>query len=291
MSDLFLDEPGVHALLDQVGDVGPAERVEVDISRLSGQDSIDSEEYQSALREYGDGVTVLTGPTLDADQCSSPLRVQLRPHRFYCVRESGESGRDEIYWTLSSGSDTGDSYTKTTGEYGSTSTGTWHEFVHWPGFPPPFGEAMTTYLFNGHVREHLSTNIQCWEADHSPGGWYEKLTAALFDIAEYAIECSSAMSDIEDPDGDAASWAALLGLVFALLGWLLSLFINEDDLVCERSLGFTRSALIALKNRPDSEDWWMFDGGGGGGGGARNEALPRGRRGRTPAGPRAAADG
>ncbi len=61
-----------------------------------------------------------------------------------------------------------------------------------------------------------------------------------------------------------AKWASpvcFVAAVSALVGWLLSLFINEDDLVCERTLFFDRSALFALAGRPGKKDWRDFNGG------------------------------
>jgi hypothetical protein len=44
----------------------------------------------------------------------------------------------------------------------------------------------------------------------------------------------------------AAAWAALLGVAAGLLGGLLALFTNDDDLVHERAIGFDRGYVRKL---------------------------------------------
>ncbi|WP_330293435.1 hypothetical protein [Streptomyces sp. NBC_00576] len=77
------------------------------------------------------------------------------------------------------------------------------------------------------------------------------------------MDASSEISKFYDSETrKAAAWAALLAAGAGLLSALLSLFRNPDDLVHERSLGFTRDYLIWLQNV--EENFWTFNGGDGG---------------------------
>ncbi|MDX3569306.1 hypothetical protein [Streptomyces sp. ID05-47C] len=228
----------------------------IDVSKadLAGSETFDSEEFTTALGEYGRGITILTGPAPAAD-AQGVLNVRLRMMKFYCVEESGEVGRDEIYWGVSAGSDKQAKKSFTTREYGATSTGDWHEFDY-------NYNAGTTYVFIGPVDQHLSTEIECWEADHSSGGFYNDLRAALKDFAEWAVDASADMSQAGSDTDRAAGWAALLGIAAGLLNAILGWITNDDDLVCERTLGFDRAALIRL--RDIGGGYYNFNGGSGG---------------------------
>ncbi len=231
----------------------------VDVSKadLAGSETFDSEEFAAALGEYGRGITILTGPPPAAD-IQGVLNVRVRMMKFQCVKESGESGRDEIFWAVSAGSDKQAKKSFTTREYGATSTGDWHTF----DYDYNAGE---TYVFIGPVDQHLSTEIQCWEADHSSGGFYNDLRGALKDFAEWAVDTSSDMTEAGDDEvKKGAGWAALLGIAAGLINAILGWLTNDDDLVCERTIGFDRAALYAMRDRPANNNYWHFNGGGGG---------------------------
>jgi hypothetical protein len=231
--------------------------IDVSKANLAGSETFDSEEFTAALGEYGRGVTILTGPPPAADT-QGVLNVRVRMLKFECVQESGEVGKDEIYWGVSAGSDKQDKKSFTTREYGSVRTDTVHQF----DYDYNAGE---TYPFIGPVDQHLSVEFQCWEADHSSGGFYNDLRAALKDFAEWAADTSGDMTEAGDDDAKkAAGWAGLLalgaGLLNAILGWIT----NDDDLVCERTIGFDRAGLYAMRDRPDHKNYWHFNGGDGG---------------------------
>ncbi|MGK5544969.1 hypothetical protein ACSNOH_09575 [Streptomyces sp. URMC 127] len=227
----------------------------IDVSRLTKDGPVDTEEYTAAMAEYGRGTTILTAPPQAADP-QGLLNVRLRMMKFKCVRESGEVGRDEIYWAVGAGSDTIAKKSFTTREYGATSTGDWHTFDY------DYNNNQT-YVFVGTVDQYLTTEFQCWEADDSSGGFYNSLRGALEDFAEWAADTSGNLNEAGDDQAQkSAGWAAWLaigaGLLNAILGWLT----NDDDLVHERSIGFTRAALIRLRDM--GGNYYNFDGGGGG---------------------------
>jgi hypothetical protein len=176
--------------------------------------------------------------------------------KFQCVRRSGEwTGSDEIFWGVSAGSDTTAKKSFKTREYGSVNTREFHQF----DYDYNAGE---TYVFVGTVDQHLSTEFQCWEADDSNGGFYNDLRSALSTFADGAADTSMEMTRSGSSQQKNAAWAALLSLGARLLDWLLSVFTNDDDLVCERTIGFDRNALIRLRDM--GGNYYNFDGGDGG---------------------------
>ncbi|WP_030724051.1 hypothetical protein [Streptomyces sp. NRRL F-2580] len=229
----------------------------VQIVDVSKQDVADSEEFAAALGEYGRGVTILTGPRPAADT-QGVLDVRVRMVKFDCVRESGEiSGSDEIFWAVGAGSDKQGKKSFVTREYGGT------DVIDVPTeFDYDFN-ARETYAFSGPVDQHLSVEFQCWEADDSSGGFYNDLRGALKDFAEWAVDTSVDMTEAGGNETEkAAGWAALLGIAAGLLNAILGWATNDDDLVCERTIGFDRAALYAMRNRPDDQNYWHFNGGG-----------------------------
>ena len=229
----------------------------IDVSKHADTDTFDTEQFTAAMAEHGRGITILTGPPAPVDT-QGLLNVRLRMLKFQCVRESGEVGRDEIFWGVSAGSDTTAKKSFKTREYGATSSGDWHTFDY-------DYNAGQTYAFVSTVDQHLTTEFQCWEADDSSGGFYNDLRGALADFAEAAADVSTDITaSADDAERKAAGWSAWLalgaGLINAILGWIT----NDDDLVCERSIGYDRAALLALRNRPGREGYYNFDGGGGG---------------------------
>ncbi|MFF1498170.1 hypothetical protein [Streptomyces sp. NPDC058304] len=231
----------------------------IDVSKhnLADTETFDGQEFAAALGEYGRGVTILTGPRPAADT-QGVLDVRLRMTKFDCMRKSGEfSGSDEIFWAVGAGSDKQGKKSFVTREYGN---------VDVDDLPAEFDydyNAGDTYAFIGPVDQHLSVEIQCWEADDSSGGFYNDLRGALKDFAEWAVDTSADMTEAgDDETKKGAGWAALLGIAAGLINAILGWATNDDDLVCERTLGFDRAALYALRNLPDGGGYWNFDGGG-----------------------------
>ncbi|MCX4547179.1 hypothetical protein [Streptomyces sp. NBC_01565] len=231
----------------------------VDVTKTTPGEEKDSPEFLQALAEYGTGITVLTTPEERQERAPAPgwpLQVHLAPHTFYCERRSNEVGHDEIYWALSAGTDHMAKKSGKTPEFGSVLAG------HTRYFTDP--HAFT--LVEGPVRGYVALNIECWEADDSSGGFYNKMREVLGTMAERLAE--GAQSQTYDPPsggGDnAESWAALLAVVLGLVNLLLGWLTNDDDLVAERSIGLSRQALKQYFTPAGREEWWWFDGGSGG---------------------------
>ncbi|GAA1243333.1 hypothetical protein GCM10009665_37740 [Kitasatospora nipponensis] len=242
LADLKADLPAITAQVM----AQPNVRV-VDVSALREGEPLDDEEFVAALAEYGRGATFLKGSASgDGVAAADDIQGQVRMHAFTCERRSNELGKDEIYWGIASGSDRQAKTSYNTREYGSTVAGTRHVFD------------ANTFVFNGTLNQHITCEIQCWEADASPGGFYTELRKALARWAEAALDLSVTLtkSDSDTAAGWAAWFAIGAGLLNLILGWL----INDDDLVCERSFAFNRAALRDLAGRPQG-DTWLFDGG------------------------------
>ncbi|MEU0932549.1 hypothetical protein [Embleya sp. NPDC005971] len=242
LADLAADLPAITAHVV----AQPNVRI-VDAGTIAENEPIDDERFLTALAEYGRGTTIVTGgPEPQGEAASGDLEIELRLDSFTCERaQSGESGTDEIYWGLAAGSDRRAEQSSKTRVYGSTVRGTRH-VVDWD-----------TLLFSGALDRHVSCEIQCWEEDNSGGDFYNQLRRALGRWAEAALDLSTTLTKA---DNDAAGWAAWFaigaGLLNALLGWLT----NDDDLICERSYGFDRSALLAYASGARRVGF-SFDGG------------------------------
>ncbi|NUK72811.1 hypothetical protein HRW23_32570 [Streptomyces lunaelactis] len=230
----------------------------IDVTRTTPGESTDSEEFLEALAEYGGGVTVLTASQerMAKPVPALPLKVHLAPSWFRCDRRSGELGKDEIYWAMSAGADSNAKKSFKTPEFGSVVTGSERAFT---------GSHAGT-LADTTVRGHLALNIECWEADHSSGGFYNKMREVLATMAERLADGAKEQT-YSPPDregGNADGWAALLAIVLGLVNLLLGWLTNDDDLVCERSIGLSRDALTRHFTPTGREASWVFDGGGGG---------------------------
>jgi hypothetical protein len=224
----------------------------VDLGKHDPAQPIDSDEFTAAMGEYGGGVTLFTSSEGNDTQTGLWL-VNIRLDKFQCHRKSGEVDRDEIYWGLSAGSDATRKQSSTTREYGSIQQATWATFDG------------GTYLFSGLVNNHLTAEIECWEADHSPGSWYTALRNGLADIAEWAIDKAVAMTEAGDNDTEkGAAVLALFAIGTGIINWILGFFTNDDDLVTRRTFGFDHAALRKQSIQAPGVVWFNFDGGDGG---------------------------
>ena len=60
--------------------------------------------------------------------------------------------------------------------------------------------------------------------------------------------------------GSAAATLALVAIIGGLVNALLGSITNEDDLVCERNIAWTKEGLNALSHLPNSQVFTIFDG-------------------------------
>jgi len=216
----------------------------VNLAEVDPDAPLQSDEFCAAAAEYGGAVIVLSIPAAGTRSSATPMQGSLRLMRFKCLlrgRDSLGSPSNEIYWSTSAGSDEGHKTTYKSTEFGDIDTGSERNFP------------ANTFLFSGGVREHLSAHIQCWEADDSGSGFYNDLQQAMFNIADRCVEASGQLQG-----EDAAGWAALLAVVAALVGWLMGLVRNEDDLVDELTIGYDSQSLAWLHDRPNRETSLQF---------------------------------
>jgi len=265
IAELPLDEPYTmkdlaDALPAQIEEVKAQPNVRVvDIATLAPGQEIDlrDEAFIAAEKEYGMSFTFFTNSAVQAKPAPAPTSAEagsgeamaageifiVQPFKFLTVKRSGDvwlGESDEIFWGMSAGSDL-DKWSFRSREFGSCDDGDWDWFD--PG----------DYAFVGRVKDSLAISIDCWETDH--GAIFNNVSSALSEAADH---CMRACQELQgDPESDAAGWAALLAITFALVGELLELFNNEDDFVAGRRIGWDRAALLSLHGQ---EKCFRFDG-------------------------------
>ncbi|KAE8317704.1 hypothetical protein BDV41DRAFT_561238 [Aspergillus transmontanensis] len=188
-------------------------------------------------------------------------RIRLVMTRFKCHKRSSEWGKDEIYWTRSAVSDTGDKFSgdPITREYGSIRSGDLRQMD------------AGTVLFDGQVQDALAIFIQCWEADNSSTKWYEDLRKAMDAISKgfkaWLEQYGQVIAEFQKQlpiVGNAYKILGYISTATQIFAWLLDKFRNHDDLVAERTIAFSQQALTWFLEFPNCEASFMFDGGKGG---------------------------
>ncbi|GGU48768.1 hypothetical protein [Streptomyces violascens] len=238
------------ALGDEVRAEANLNVVDVDGARQP-DGSWDSAEFVEAMADYGFAVTLMVSSRQEPALASQLPRVNARLDfaRFYCVRDTPESTKDEIYWAYGAANDAGTKRKNVTREYGSGVKGKWWTF-----------DSGTT-LFDGQVGTSLPVHIECWEADDSPNSWYNKLREALDTVNEKLAEIALHFRD--NPawhwDGSAGDIQTHLYFLTAFVAALIEWFRNDDDLVQARTIVFSRPALANLAARPEGTDFWNFN--------------------------------
>ncbi|MFD9415338.1 hypothetical protein ACFWC9_11565 [Streptomyces goshikiensis] len=171
--------------LPQMEDVSAQPNVSVvDIGTGEGEENLGGEEFGRAVEAAGYGLTPVTSSVPAEQQPSAAIHARILMDKFHCVdATNGESGRDEIYWAMSSGADAGHRHAQRTGEYGATSTGDWHTF-----------HAHERTLFDGAVTNAVACHIACWEADDSTSGCYEEMGRKLRIISEELAKFSNTIN-------------------------------------------------------------------------------------------------
>ncbi|MCJ1280154.1 hypothetical protein MMC21_007981, partial [Puttea exsequens] len=104
-------------------------------------------------------------------------------------------------------------------------------------------------------------------ADDSDGGFYVKIRSTLKTIAEKCIISLTAAAEEDDfgDQGNGHAYIALVAIVGGPVTTALGFFTNKDDLVYDRTFGWTIDALkkIAAEDRQHTIST-IFDGGGNG---------------------------
>ncbi|MFD8867068.1 hypothetical protein ACFV1F_22380 [Streptomyces sp. NPDC059590] len=253
-ADLVADLP---ALREQIA--GQPNLNLVDLDRLPEGAPQDSPEFVQGLADYGHGVTVITASDhrdAGGGEAAALSNVKVELKYFKCYRESNEVGRDELYWALMAASDTGAKLKSVTREYGGVSSGDVEDFD------------AGTLLFHNTMQDFLTTHITLWEADHSPGGWYEKLHESIATISDLLFEMADKLAQYGGhfpvPEyHDLIDYMEVAGMIAMAIAGLIKLFTNHDDEVASRTIVMDRAALRAAIS--DQYPFgWDFNGGGGG---------------------------
>ncbi|MER6392796.1 hypothetical protein ABT236_30575 [Streptomyces sp. NPDC001523] len=227
----------------------------VDLDRLPEGAPLDSPEFVQALADYGTGVTVVTASDHRPDdaEVAAISEVGVDLNYFKCYRESGEVGRDEIYWALAGSSDLGGQRKSLTREYGGISSG---DFVYFDA---------GTVLFQGQMDNFVSAHIICWEADHSNDDWYDELQRTMVKLADFMKELANRLREYGGhfpvPEyHDLIDYVEVAGMIAMAIAGLIKLFNNPDDFVSERTFVWDRAALQASIDKTDVLAW-SFDAG------------------------------
>lgn len=123
-------------------------------------------------------------------------------------------------------------------------------------------------IFAGNPAKGISGHIICWEADDSPGGWYERLINLMWEVARLSSEMAfttgsetwDVLYNLVTPVGKANSIILWLENIATLVAAFLSWIRNHDDKVKECTYAFNKHWVYeARDNRKNLE--WYFDGG------------------------------
>ncbi|PSJ30685.1 hypothetical protein B7P34_01415 [Streptosporangium nondiastaticum] len=243
----------------------------VDRETLAAGGDIDTPRFREGMREDGFGVTVFrksstsaraaqtaenTGnaaQTGDADagadeRTTQSFRAKLELESFHCHRAVGDAGggRDEIYWCSASASDkqAGEAYMSE--EFGGVKKGQTRTF------------GSNRVVFDGQASTGVVLNMWCWEADDSPGAWYDKLQTALtalkqqlFDTWQWQLSMG-----LFDPTIVGSALAEIM--ITAVL--IIEKLRNDDDLSSARGIILDQFDLALMAHRGTTD--FHFDGDG-----------------------------
>ncbi|WP_181794019.1 hypothetical protein [Streptomyces sp. WELS2] len=225
----------------------------VDVAGREEGASLDTPEFAQGMADYGIGVTVVhSSQPADAGTVAAetPFTIRLDLHKFVCVRDTPEATRDEIYWVYGASNAEGAAKRQVTREYGSVNKGSVRYF-----------DSGTT-LFDGRTTKGIPAYVACWEADDSPSSWYNALSRTLDDIIHQLNEFARIIEQYpagQYPEFNAVDLAYYAVAIATFIQVLIDFFRNDDDLVQERVLAFSRNAIKSLANRPGETDRWRFD--------------------------------
>ncbi|MFC8957380.1 hypothetical protein ACFT8P_32795 [Streptomyces sp. NPDC057101] len=252
MDDLVKDLPGLREEI-----LGQANVSVVDLSTTEPQDgTFDTAEFIAGQAAFGYGATLVTASAPPEEQpgVNASFLARVDMHAFYCEDESNEASfSDEIYWGGSSVGAFSARQQLLTRVHTNVDKGEWHNF-----------DANTT-LYNGRVDATLVCNISCWEEDDGGAEWRNRLRDKLRAISvelQNFVDTMEVYGYFAPQYGDFLDYAQLTALVARIIAWLIDLFRNDDDLIQERTLVFTQSALRQLVTSGGAGSaGWVFNGG------------------------------
>ncbi|MEV6527413.1 hypothetical protein AB0M43_36365 [Longispora sp. NPDC051575] len=213
----------------------------VDVSKLGEDGVVDTPAFTRACQVYGSGATLLTGPPVPADVRAVPQYVWIGANRFQMEDDSGEAGKDEIYWVGAGGTDNNEKQAFRTEEFG--------------GVEPDYHTYGLGHraVASGFVHEHLGLEIEAWERDN--GGIFGKLQSAAQRVAEYCLDAAAIASETDNPS---AGGAALFAAAAAFVGWLFGMFTNDDDIIQQREFIWDRAAAVDIAKNKRTRDYLFW---------------------------------
>ncbi|WP_432096158.1 hypothetical protein [Streptomyces sp. bgisy100] len=225
----------------------------VDVGATEVPEELNSIEFCRAVEEAGFGVTLVTS-SAPAEQAAANFHARIVLDKMHCVdATNGETGRDEIYWALSSGSDGGGKHTRKTEHYGSLNSGDWATI-----------RAEDQILFDGIISKIVACNIACWEEDDSTSGFHDEMRRKLRIISDELAKFSELIAPLPSGQwGNTADWIMLASMIVRLIEELIAWLRNDDDFIQEHTIVFDRPAIAALAALPNQTRYFQFTGDGG----------------------------
>ncbi|MGP3634332.1 hypothetical protein ACTU45_13345 [Streptomyces sp. 24-1644] len=221
----------------------------MDPEALAAGATVDSQTFLNATRRVGFGATAPRSQPAQGGGESPALTypVKLQLESFRVVREVGDgiSGKDEIYWYITSSSDKQKGPVYKSAEF-STKEGNTYEFP------------ANTVIFDGQASNGVAVFLMCWEADNSSSEWYDKLQTAMQALNTQLL--NTWQWQVGGAIGDPTMVGGILLELIGLFATLISLWRNEDDLSCERGIALDQQTLAVLTHRGSAD--WHFDGDG-----------------------------
>ncbi|MFI5617802.1 hypothetical protein [Streptomyces sp. NPDC051567] len=253
MEDLVKDLP---SLREEILAQANVSVVDLSTSPQEG-DTFDTAEFITGQAAYGYGATLVTAsapPPAPEPGVNASFVARVDMYSFLCEDESNEwSASDEIYWGASSVGAFSSRQELLSRVFTNVDKGEWHDF------------GANTTLYNGRVDTTLVCNISCWEEDDGGEPWRnqlrDKLRAISVELQKF-VDTMEIYGYLAPQYGDFLDYVQITAIVARIIAWLIDLFRNNDDLVQERTLVFTQSALRQLVTSGGAgSTGWVFNGG------------------------------
>ncbi|GGW13247.1 hypothetical protein GCM10018980_71190 [Streptomyces capoamus] len=225
----------------------------------------DSDAFVRGLSEYGFGATVFDRfrpasasaaeaggeeqQAQDAGPAAASFRVKLELENFRCIRAVGDQwgGKDEIYWSCSTGSDKQAGTGFISQEFGAMKAGQSRAF-----------DTSRRTVFDGQASEGLMLAVSVWEADQSPPQWAKALMELLVGLSDYMFSNWGWMLAGMLPGGYSEMVLGIAAEIATMFAWVVVHARNDDDLSCTRVFLLDQYDLALLSYGKGTD--WHFNG-------------------------------
>jgi hypothetical protein len=227
----YTQEDFVRDMAELAGDDLSSVVETVDASKLQAVD----QNGESAVGHVGNpdalGTRYIDSSRKRDSKVNASRYVRINLHQFHTIKSSGETPgpKDEIYWCYGVAADGGNKNSFKTKTFGQITDDTW-----------TFFDSSTT-LFSGYVSDNVEAHIEVWEEDDSSSKWVDALKDLMLRISEECLKTAREVQSLSNPTDKQRAFLNLVGLCTYLVGTLVSLIRNDDDLVRERTFSWDMS--------------------------------------------------